>query len=710
MSTAPALAPDREQLSLFVETLFRHASPLGIVSIRSFHEGNSSKKPRISPTRLTGGLKFLVEVAEDDAYRAANHPEAMVFCPPICTFKNKDSAGEKDLDQGLTITVECDARPRRARVTLETILGSATLVVRSGGQWTDPVTGEVEDKLHLHWLLKVPASGEALKTLKQARALATKLVDGDPSHVPISHPIRWPGSWHRKREPVMCSIETANPDVEIDLAAALGKLRDAAPEEPKQKANGKDHSGAGLDWETHIKNIVSGESYHGALVPLAAALQVAGMNDGAVVNLLRGLMNSSTAPRDGRWQARYADIPRDVSTAKDKFAKEEPKADDDSDVWDAGVDPGVIPPRGWLSATQFCRQFLSLLIAPGGTGKTALRYLQAIDLARESMETITGFKKFQRCKVLIVGLEDGRNEMDRRTAAGLIHHGIKREEIKGHLFCWSPKGIKLAEMKAGSRQIGELERRLRGKIERLGIDLVMIDPLIKAHGLEENDNNAMDFVCELLTKLAIEYNIAVDASQHTKKGTLVAGDPDNARGASATRDAGRLGYTLITMTEEEAAAFAIEPKQRKLYVRLDKAKVNIEPPAEKATWFKFIGVNLGNATEMYPAGDNVQTVEPWTPPETWAGLSTVVLNAALTEIDAGTPNGQRYSNAPNAKERAAWCVVQKHCPTKAEPQCREIIKTWVKNGVLYREDYDDPVDRKLRAGLRLNASKRPGVS
>jgi hypothetical protein len=708
MSGAAALAPDREQLRLFVETLFRHASPLGIVSIRSFPEGNSSKKPRISPTKLIGGLKFLVEVAEDDAYRAANDPDPMVFCPPVCTFRNKDGASEKDLDQGLTLSVECDAHPRRARVALEEILGPATMVVRSGGQWTDPVTGEVEDKLHLHWRLKAPASGEALKELKRAREFATKLVGGDPSHVPISHPIRWPGSWHRKREPVLCSIETASPECEIDLADALGKLGAACKNEPAQKANGKDHSADGADWETHIKGIVTGDSYHGALVPLAAALQTAGMKDGAAVNLLRALMNSSAAPRDNRWQARYAEIPRDVSTAKDKFTKEQP--DDDSDVWDAGVDPGVLPPRGWLSATQFCREFLSLLIAPGGTGKTALRYLQAIDLARESMETITGFKKFQRCKVLIVGLEDGRKEMDRRIAAALIHHGIEREEIKGHLLCWSPKGIKLAELKGGSRQIGELERQLRGKIKRLGIDLVMLDPLIKAHGLEENDNNAMDFVCELLTKLAIEYDIAVDASQHTKKGTLVAGDPDNARGASATRDAGRLGYTLTAMTEEEAEAFGIALEHRKLYVRLDRAKVNIEPPAEKATWFKLVGVNLGNATKKYPAGDNVQTVEPWTPPQTWAGLSTVTLNAALTEIDAGMANGQRYSNASKATERAAWRVVHKHCQGKTEPQCREIIQTWVKNGVLYCEDYDDPVERKPRNGLRLNAAKRPGAA
>jgi hypothetical protein len=75
-------------------------------------------------------------------------------------------------------------------------------------------------------------------------------------------------------------------------------------------------------------------------------------------------------------------------------------------------------------------------------------------------------------------------------------------------------------------------------------------------------------------------------------------------------------------------------------------------------------------------------------------------------VFSGLANGQRYSDAPKAEDRAAWAVVQRHC-SKTEPQCREIIRTWVKNGVLFKEQYDDPVDRKPRSGLRLNTSKRP---
>jgi hypothetical protein len=217
----------------------------------------------------------------------------------------------------------------------------------------------------------------------------------------------------------------------------------------------------------------------------------------------------------------------------------------------------------------------------------------------------------------------------------------------------------------------------------------------------------MDFVCDLLAKLAITYDIAVDAPHHAKKGALSPGDADTGRGGSAIRDAGRLVYTLTPMGDDEANTYGIKPDERRAYVRLDNAKVNLVPGTAPAAWFKLVGVTLGNGTDLYPHGDEIQTVLPWKPPELWADLSTTALNAALTEIDTGLPSGQRYSDVPAAKSRAAWRVLQRHCPSKTEAQCREMLKTWVDNGVLYREPYDDPIDRKSRIGLRLDTSKRP---
>jgi len=373
--------------------------------------------------------------------------------------------------------------------------------------------------------------------------------------------------------------------------------------------------------------------------------------------------------------------------------------------WDAGDFDGAPPPREWLLGNQFCRRFLSGVLAPGATGKTALRTLQYLALA--TGRPLTGQHVFKRGRVLLLSLEDDDNELQRRILAARIHHDIAAADLKGWLFCATPKGIKLADIKDGARVRGPLEAMLRETIARRRIDLLGLDPFVKLHALEENDNGAMDFVCDLLVKLAIEFNIAVDVPHHTKKGQQLAGDADAGRGASAARDAGRLMYTLTRMADGEGETFGIPAEERRLYVRLDSSKVNIAPPSGEATWFKLIGVPLENGTADYPSGDEVQTVVPWHPPKTWDGITGAQLNAALDEIEAGMANGQRFTDAAKATDRAAWQVVQKHCPGRTENQCRDIVRTWVRNGVLIVESYDDPVTRKPRNGLRVIAAKRP---
>src|SRR5262245_8228221 len=172
---------DRDQIEIFVQALFRHANSgaRGFVSIRSFVDDGSNKVFRFSTPSLAGGLKFMMEVAYDDAKRAANAPERVVFCPPIAVFNNNKRAREEDIIEALALSAECDQKPQAARITLENVLGPATIVVRSGGKWTDPETGEIEDKLHLHWRLKVPArTADDIKKLKRARRIGTELVGG----------------------------------------------------------------------------------------------------------------------------------------------------------------------------------------------------------------------------------------------------------------------------------------------------------------------------------------------------------------------------------------------------------------------------------------------------------------------------------------------------------------------------------------------------
>jgi hypothetical protein len=319
-----ALEPRRDQIETFVAAMFRHAGQDGYVSVRSFLSNNEVF--RISTAQLSGGLQHLIDIAEDDARRAANNPAPAVFCPPIAVFNGAENwrARQADLFKGLVLSVECDEHPDAARNKLEEILGPATAVVRSGGQWIDPEDGLPQDKLHLHWRLAQPASAAVLDKLKQARKLATAVAGGDHSNIPTVHCLRWPGSWHRKASPRLCEIVSLNPNAEIDLDAAFTALKAVAPD-VLTPANSQASAGNPTDWGDLVSNIIAGRNLHLSVAKLAAKYVRSGMAKGAAVNQLRGLMEQSTArqqrPQD--WQTRYDDIPRAVDSAEQKFTKPE---------------------------------------------------------------------------------------------------------------------------------------------------------------------------------------------------------------------------------------------------------------------------------------------------------------------------------------------------------------------------------------------------
>jgi len=375
--------------------------------------------------------------------------------------------------------------------------------------------------------------------------------------------------------------------------------------------------------------------------------------------------------------------------------------------WDAGDDTELPPPRGWLLGNVFARQYLSSLFGDGAVGKTSLRYAQLLSLA--TGRSLTGEHVFQRCRVLIISLEDSRDELRRRIKALCLHYNIAPEQLKGWLILWAPgaNAGRLLEMdRHGGLIRGTLQEKIEALITKYNLDVVAIDPFVKSHAVEENTNTAIDKVAQILIDLSIKYDIAIDVPHHISKGQPEPGNADRGRGASALKDAGRLVYTLTTMSSEEAAKFGIKEEDRRQYIRMDHGKVNLVPQ-RAIKWFRLIGVNLGNATALYPHGDTIQVVEPWEPPDTWKDFSNELMERILTEIDAGLQDGTRYTDAHNARERAAYRVVQKHFTDKSEQQAREIIRTWIDNGILQKRKYENPQTRKSADGLWLNPTRKP---
>ena len=457
------------------------------------------------------------------------------------------------------------------------------------------------------------------------------------------------------------------------------------PAQSGKAGNGADPSAAfgEFEWTLTPESLID----HDRLAAGVMALLKSGMSDGACVNFLRSSVGSLTGVDPDRKQRRLNEIPSMVRSARAKIDAEAARPPIELGEWSAGMDRGPIKPRPWLLGNQFCRGYISSLFAAGGVGKSALRLLQLMSMALD--RPLCGQRVFRRSRVLLISLEDNDDELQRRIQAVLLHYGIERSELEGWMWCSTPIGRKIALQDHNKRVVGDLEKSIREAIERRKPDIVALDPFIKLHSLEENDSGDMNFVCDLLMKIATESDIAVDILHHVHKGQIAPGDADAGRGSSGIRDAGRLIYTLTVMSENEAKSFNISPDERFGYVRLDSAKVNIASRATAATWFRIIGVDIGNGTSEYPAGDTVQVAEPWKPPDAWSDLSNHTLNTILDAIDAGCvdednhPTGERFSNAPAATDRAVWPVVLKFAPDKSEAQCRTIIHAWLRSGLLF---------------------------
>jgi hypothetical protein len=120
----------------------------------------------------------------------------------------------------------------------------------------------------------------------------------------------------------------------------------------------------------------------------------------------------------------------------------------------------------------------------------------------------------------------------------------------------------------------------------------------------------MDTVIRIFTRIADLCECSIDVAHHTRK--LPAGTyehtVDDARGASAIRDAVRSLRILNVMSASEASQLGMDEFERLSYFRVDQGKANTVPPAKKATWHRFENVAL-------PNGDNVGVVIAWERPD-----------------------------------------------------------------------------------------------
>lgn len=267
------------------------------------------------------------------------------------------------------------------------------------------------------------------------------------------------------------------------------------------------------------------------------------------------------------------------------------------------LDLNAIPKREWTLGNRYMKKFISVLIAPGGVGKSMLTMAEAVSISTGL--PLAGPRVHCPGPVLLYNTEDPMDEQLRRLAAHALFHGLKPSDLSDiHMVSGVDHPLIMAKESTGGVVLTSHAARLEEMIMDLGVVHVVIDPFVRSHRVQENDNMAIDKVLLGFSKMAQGADCSVSLVHHSRKGQVGQRlDADSARGASSLVSASRMASTMTTMTEQEAERFGLPENEKGYFVRLDNAKGNMAPPAEHALWYKKESVTL-------PNGDKVGLVNP----------------------------------------------------------------------------------------------------
>jgi len=358
------------------------------------------------------------------------------------------------------------------------------------------------------------------------------------------------------------------------------------------------------------------------------------------------------------------------------------------------------PPRQWLYGYMLSRKYVSILASPGGVGKTAWTFAAAISMATGTAHLHE--RPHKPLKVWLYNLEDDILELQRRIHAAATLYDTPKEALdRITLTSGRDRPLRIVRQHEGKTILTKDVEALTNSLIANSIDVLVLDPLVNAHAIPENDIDATAELMRVVASIADKANCAILLVHHTRKG-FVSGEADSIRGGSSLVANSRGAYTLAAMSADEAKTFGVPEDRRKRFIKIDDAKANMAPSGEGGRWVHLQSVTLGNGDADYPAGDSVQVASKWSPPKALDGLSHSDIRDMLAAIEVGTDGGELFS-FHNTGKNARWvgkALIDGFGRTPE--QAKSFIKIAREKGWLFEEEYVSPVNRHKVKGVKVS--------
>jgi len=286
--------------------------------------------------------------------------------------------------------------------------------------------------------------------------------------------------------------------------------------------------------------------------------------------------------------------------------------------------------RPWVYPNLLMRDLVTTLIGSGAVGKSILVLMIAAHLA--CGEDVLG----SQCRLedgassIVYNGEDDAAEMSRRLEAICKAYSLDQDRVNERVMTLTEEDFpdrlfSLADRdRSGTLMVNvDAINHLLSIAEGNNVAMIGLGPLVELHGADENDNAQMRYVMKSARTLARYTHAAVLLDHHTSQtaqlNRQVAGNMYAARGATSIINSSRVALTMSRATEEEGVGIGIAAGTHRDYLRVDDAKQQFSRLSDKARWFKWeqvqvgdgelVGVPVGFDAELSADGVAKQTAE-----------------------------------------------------------------------------------------------------
>ncbi len=697
MENKMEMAPKSEVIKQFIAQITENWNAVGqpLIEIRSISTTGSANAARFALKNIDDAVQHAqaMNAAKQNIYMCINPIDPITDIP----------AGQAAKDTDILAAFYCFADADTAGA-MENILSFAgpkfTMSIKTG---TTPFA-----RGHVYWQLEEPVQNlQAWRDVQKsiAASLQTDPAVVNPSRIMrVAGTVSWPNQ-KKQDKGYVPELVTMRTEFSTDRdAVEFERMMRAFPKSSAPVASSMDIDlgQQAMDRQMAVQNVLAGDDWHLNMVRLVGSYVNKGLADEEIHTITDSLTLAGYSVDETRREVQKA---IDGARAKGWTPQPDPAAermdqqnqamnialeptqshteDDTAHEWPTPYtmfDALSLPRREWIYGYDYIKKYISVTASAGGIGKTSAIIVEALAIA--TGKDLLGVQVKQQTNTWIINLEDPISEMQMRTLAAMQHYGITPDDVTGKLFMDGEDTMQItlaAEGRDGLIQNDELLAFMIRKIKANNIGVVILDPFVSAHLVNENNNGSVQAVVAMLRKLARDTNSSVQLVHHIRKGNGDDATIDSVRGAGSLISAARAARVINRITPEDAQALGVDEQESLGIFRMDDGKANLAPPSDKATYRRMVSVEIAN-------GERLGVATEFKLPDLFDGITAKDLYKVQRTVAEAEETEQAYRSDVRAKNWIGQAVAEQLDLDIDKPgdkaRAKAVAKQWINTGSL----------------------------